>query len=549
MWQKSLLVALVLAPTFILAGQPNSAPLHERIDQIVESASEIPAGPLADDAEFARRVWLDFAGTVPTAGEVRKFLDDNSADKRSKLIDRLLASPEYPQRMRDAFDVMLMERRGTNKWWSTYLENSFAANKPWDQMAREILHGDSSKKELHGAAFFYTQRLTSYGQNPVDYPGLTRDIGRLFLGQDLKCAQCHDHLFVDDYSQLDFQGLFAFTQETFVQKNTKYPALGEKLLVSKREFASVFDPTKFQTGPRVPDGKEIAIPKFEKGEEYLVAPDKKKRTPGVPKFSPRKLLAEQLASREVTAFGQNSVNRLWFLLMGRGIVNPLDLSHADNPPSHPELLELLSREFAANDYNIKWLFREIALSRTYQRSSRLPDSGNPPPESFLVHVGKPLSAEQLTSSVLQVTGDLADTQLSGEQSDPKKADRDKAAGHKPLDPTKVLAEFRKAFAAPAMQAETEFRPSVKAALFMCNSDMLHDLLATRPGRTVERLTQISDASHLAGELYLTVLSRRPVAEETAEVAEYLASRSDDRPRAVANLVWSLLASTEFCLNH
>lgn len=549
MWRKPIVLMLVLCPSALLAGQPNSQPLHERIDQIIESASEQSPAPLADDAEFLRRVWLDFTGTVPPADEARGFLDDNAANKREKLIDRLLSGPEYARRMRDAFDVMLMERRGSNKYWSDYLERSFAANKPWDQMAREILHGDHTEEDQRGAAFFYTKRLENYGQNPVDYPRLTRDIGRLFLGMDLQCAQCHDHLFVDDYKQVHFQGLAAFVQESFIRKDTKFPALGEKLLTSKVEFSSVFYEEKYQTGPRLPGGAEVEIPMFEKGQEYLVAPNKNKKVVGVPKFSPRKVLAEQLASDDVAAFRKNSVNRLWFLLQGRGIVNPLDLAHGDNPPSHPELLDLLADEFAANNYNIKWLLREIALSRAYQRSSRLPEDGDRPAESFLVHCGKPLSAEQLTNSVLQVTGDLQDTRLSGEDSDPRKKDRDQQAGHMPLDPAKVLAEFRKSFAAPAMEAETEFRPSVKAALFMSNSDLLQDLLQPRTGRVVERLNQISDAAKFAEELYLTVLSRRPTADEAADVASYLESRSDRRPQAVANLVWSLMASTEFCLNH
>src|SRR4029079_3920997 len=114
---------------------------------------------------------------------------------------------------------------------------SFAANKPWDQMAREMLAG--STKDAPGATFFLSKRLENYGQNPVDYPALTRDIGRLFLGKDFRCAQCHDHLFIKDYKQRDFQGLFAFVRNV-ARISDKDPGVSEKMTTDKVEFASVF---------------------------------------------------------------------------------------------------------------------------------------------------------------------------------------------------------------------------------------------------------------------------------------------------------------------
>ncbi len=235
--------------------------------------------------------------------------------------------------------MMLMERRGDNEEWSNFLRAAFEQNKPWHLMARAILNPDADDEELRGAAFFVTQRLVKEGaMAPVDVPGLTRDVGRLLAGVDLQCAQCHDHLTISHYSQQDFQGLHMIFENVQARRDVKFPALEEKLMQTKKEFKSVFEQVTLQTGPVVPGHGEVEIPTFKKGEEFLVPPDRKKRTPGVPKFSPLSELATGLAARENAVFIRNIVNRLWFSMMGRGLVEPLDLQHADNLPTHPELL-------------------------------------------------------------------------------------------------------------------------------------------------------------------------------------------------------------------
>src|SRR5262249_15124568 len=140
----------------------------------------------------------------------------------------------------------------------------------------------------------------------------------------------------------------------------------------KVAFSSVFKKAPKETGPRIPGGAEIEVPPLKKGEEFVKPPDPKTQFPGVLRFSPLGRLAEQLPTAENQAFTRNIVNRLWFVMLGRGLVYPLDLHHSGNPPSYPELLDLLAREFAAHKFDIKWLLRELALSQTYQRSSLLP---------------------------------------------------------------------------------------------------------------------------------------------------------------------------------
>src|SRR4029079_204824 len=187
----------------------------------------------ASDAEFLRRIYLDLAGRVPSLEETKGFLADSAADKRDKLIDLLLAGDDHARRMTQAFHVMLMERMGDHAEWQKFLQASFQANKPWDQLCREILSPNADDEATRGSTFWYTKRLEKYGENPVDLPGLVRDVGRLFLGIDVQCAQCHDHLFIDDYKQDYYHGLFAFVGQTSIRTDVKFPAAATRRAIRR----------------------------------------------------------------------------------------------------------------------------------------------------------------------------------------------------------------------------------------------------------------------------------------------------------------------------
>ncbi|MGB0582949.1 MAG: DUF1549 domain-containing protein, partial [Limisphaerales bacterium] len=261
---------LVVISVYMFAVAAYAAtPLHERVDALItEAAGELPFAEHTTDAEFIRRVYLDFAGTIPNAKEVRAFLAE---PKRSDLIDRLLADERFPARMADAFHVMLMERRGTDQEWREFLVASFREDRPWDQIVRQILNPDFKNEQLRGAGYFITKRLTKSGQQPTDYPGLTRDVGRLFMGVDLQCAQCHRHLTVKDYKQVEFNGLLNVFQNLKLQrpnKEFKTAWVSENPMEKKYEFVSVFTDKRRETGPRIPFGKEFEIPKFEGKEKW-----------------------------------------------------------------------------------------------------------------------------------------------------------------------------------------------------------------------------------------------------------------------------------------
>lgn len=528
---------LMLALVFVL-GRSDAAELslHEKIDAIIDAKNKgRVVSAQSDDYEFVRRVYLDFAGRIPTVSEVDLFVANKAADKRRSLIEQLVNSPAYAKQMANTFHIHFMERLGDNNEWLKYLEESFRKNKGWNVMAREILRGVGSKDEVKGSSFFYSKRLENYGQNPVDYSALTRDVGRLFLGKDLRCAECHDHLFVEEYKQADFKGLFAFFQNTYLS-DAKAGVVGEKMTSKKLEFMSVFKKEKKEIAPKIPGMAEVSIPEFKKGEEFLVPPDPKKKIQGVPKFSPLEKLSEQLPTASNPDFAKNIVNRIWFIMIGRGLVHPLDLHHAGNPPSHPELLALLAKEFNDHNYDIKWLLTELANTRVYQRSSRV-DVGKTPevPSYFGTAIEKRISAEQLLASIMVATG---------------RYDKlDKKDGKDPEMPEALKVKFIKAFANAARDPEDEIAFSLKAALFLLNDDAVLALLKPEAENTTAALVKMKPDNLMIEKAYLAILSRKPDPQETKDALEFLSNPSIAGESGVKNLVWALLSSSEFNLNH
>ncbi len=349
-----------------------SPPLHQRIDEIIAAGIVAPPTELADDAEFLRRIFLDLTGTIPSPEKARTFLKDVDPDKRIKLIDELLAKREHFQHLATRFDVWIMERRAEahvkSPGWTKFLEESFATNKPYHQLIGEILAADGTDAKNREAARFYLDRL---GEPNL----ITRDVGRLFFGQDLQCAQCHDHPNISDYLQRDYYGMFAFFGRTYLfQPDKKKPALLAEKAIGGGEFKSVFTDVEATSFPQVLHSKVVfPDPTVEPGEEYKVKPDPKdKKIQPIPKFSRRDQFAKAATESNNPAFNRNIANRLWAQMMGRGLVEPLDFHHASNPPSHPELLELLATEFATMNYDLRAFLRQLALTKTYQRKFEMP---------------------------------------------------------------------------------------------------------------------------------------------------------------------------------
>ena len=348
-------------------GAEDRPPLHDQIDVLL-AASPGPKAAVADDATFARRASLDVIGRIPTREELSEFLASDVENKRGRFVDQLLASAEYAEHFATVFDVMLMERRANKHVkadeFRRYLRDALSANRSYRDIVVEILAADGTDAAVRPAAAFYLER-------EVEPHLLTRDVGRVFFGVDLQCAQCHDHPLIDDYHQADYYGLNAFfVRSSLFQPDKKKPALVSETATGEADFKSVFTEREGRLGPKMPGGVEMLEVSLKPTDQYTVAPAKNVRP--IPKFSRRSQLAKLLRDNTPRQFDKNIANRLWAHLLGRGLVDPVDLLHSENPPTHPELLDLLADHFAASNYDIKLFVREIMLSQTYQRDFRLP---------------------------------------------------------------------------------------------------------------------------------------------------------------------------------
>ena len=565
-----------------LAAAGKDSRLHEQVDALIESA--LPefsrhASPNCSDAEFLRRVTLDLAATIPSAETTRRFLADTTPSpvKRAKLIERLLAGPAYARRMQYLLDWILMERRSSENvasaQWRAYLRQAAAENRPWDRLASEILVDGGGDTKTRSRSRFYLDR--EFEINIV-----TRDVGRIFLGKDLECAQCHNHPAVEAYLQRHFHGLKAFLNRSylFTDPKSKLKSLGEKA-EGDVTFTSVFDDSKGKTAPRILDLAEIQDPDGTQ-KQYVTKPGKSAL--GVPSYSRRRQLGVAVTSEQNRAFRLNIANRLWAAMMGRGLVEPLDLGHVDNPPSHPELLDLLGDRLHDHGYDMKWFLGELARTRTYQRSSlAIQSSAETAHRHFAVGLLKPLSPEQYAWATMEATGvlasarDTARKQFEAKAAKARKASKKQPAGKtdkdaeesrqqappaapKSISPAALEAAVRKAvdvhivafvtqFAAEGGQS-TSFSATAPQALFLVNGALVRGWLKPTETNLTGRLSRLDDPAAIAEEIYIGVLNRPPSESERKEVSEYLAA-GPDRTEAILELTWALLLSAEFRFNH
>ena len=301
----------------------------------------------------------------------------------------------------------------------------------------------------------------------------------------------------------------------------------------------------------------LADPAVDKGMEYVVKPGPKQR--GVPAYSRRLKLAQELPRTATRGFARNLANRLWALMYGRGLVHPLDLHHAENPPSHPELLDRLEAWIVEHEYDVKALLEQIALSQAYQRSSVLPNGEEEIREdTFAVAMMRGLTPEQLRWSWLQATGRIeahhsrrnaATQKQPAESTEPTPAWKSQLARNEALE--RQSESLLEVFAGLPGSTDEVFQPTVDQALYLRNSVKLLPLLNDGPGTLLAKLLETTDARAVAEELHLAVLARKPTEDETAMVVAHLTDKKalSEWRESLQALQWGLLLSAEFRLNH
>jgi hypothetical protein len=491
---------------------------------------------LCDDRTFVRRVFLDIAGRIPTRAEADAFLNDPSPGKRTALVDRLLSGNDYPQHLAEVLDVVLMERKGESEQslrrqlgWYDYLRQSIAANRPWNQIVYELIAARPESPDRKGAVAFLYERRNNYQL-------MAEAIAPVAFGVRVNCAQCHDHPLAHEIGQRHYWALVtAFNRSTNVDSSAG-PGIAESAIGGFVSFTNLKKESQpalltFLSGQLIAEDRPAAAAKeVDADEKYLVAPARDKKPPklpAIPRFSRREKLAQTL-TRDNPLLARAFVNRIWALMLGRGIVQPVDEMDSRHPASHPELLAWLAHDFETSGCDIKRLVRAIALSRTYQLSSQ-PTHGTPAaPELFASGLEKPLMAEVLWRSFLIAAGDMS---RAGEES------ADALALRK-----KMVSAFPDLFA-------TEYNASLQQAMFLTNNPLIDGMLKPAGENTAARLLRFPDARSIAREAFETVLGRYPTPDEEDHAVAYLNARADRKPAAVGQLLWALLTDAEFLMNH
>ena len=512
-----------------------------------------PSKP-ADDGEWCRRVYLDVIGRVPKVDELNAYLADRTRDKRRRLVDRLLGeeySDEYTRHWTTVWTNWLIGRTGgvdrqslaSRPGMQEYLRETFRYNKPYDELARELITATGSCRpgdaDFNGAANFLADKMAEGGVQA------TARTAQIFLGMAVQCTQCHNHPF-NEYGQNQFWELNAFFRQTHVERQVsderRQRFVGR---VVDSDFAGESnDPTKADLFFELRNGKlQVAYPVFVDGTALAALYAGRGED-----FGDRGTLKDvnrraELAKLVVAAreFDQAIVNRYWGRLLGYGFTKPVDDIGPHNTPSHPELLDQLGQAFRAADFDLRELTRWIVLSEPYGLSSRMirrneaddPDLGARP--MFSHFYLRQMEAEQLYESLLAATA-AADT-VSDDQRERTKQ--------------QWLRQFNTAFGTDDNAEATSFNGSIPQALMLMNGPLTRKATGNEPGSMLSRVAMDDRMSnpHKIDYLYLAALARRPSRPELALSNELLAARGGNVGAALQDIWWALLNSNEFILIH
>jgi hypothetical protein len=479
------------------------------------------------DAEFVRRAFLDITGTLPTPKQVADFVDEKSADKRDKLVDRLLESPEYAYYFANKWADVLRVKRGNqqNRAYGTFLFHNWireavAADKPYDEFAREILAavGDETKSPP-----------TVWHKDLQTPDQFVDNASQIFLGTRLQCAQCHHHPY-EKWSQDDYWGLAAFYGRVGT-KTFPVPGLGMQNQQNLRRVLftkSSGNVVNKRTG-------RPAVMKPLGGEPLDADAD----------LDPRQLLADWLVDVKNPFFARAVANRYWAHFFGRGIVDPLDDMRVTNPPSNPELLDALAKDFVEGKYSLKHLVRTICKSRTYGLSSTPNEFNKTDKQAYSRYYPKRMSAEVLFDAVCQVTGSPAQFNgLPQDQHAPKRAIM--------LPDESFASYFLDVFGRPqrisACECERVSEANLAQALHLLNSEEVQGKIARPGGRADQMAKDPRPDAEKVGELFLWALGHKPSEKHLKFALENIQTNAKNKKAAYENIIWALMNTKEFVFN-
>jgi hypothetical protein len=488
-------------------------------------ALRIPPSPLCSDAEFLRRVYLDTIGLLPTPEELQQFLADPSPDKRARWIDRLLDRPEFVDYWAYKWsDLLLISSRKLPQpavWaFYQYVRQSVADNKPWDQFAREILTARGSNLSNGAANYFVMHR---------DIAELTEKTTVTFLGLSLTCARCHNHP-IEKWTQDQYWAL-ANLFSRVAQKNGDRP--GEVIVYDLPSGDVPHLRRGIPMPPAPPDGPALDLSDPRNRREYFAA---------------------WLTSPDNPYFARALVNRVWRHFLGRGLVEPEDDLRLTNPPTNPELLDALTRDFVQHRFDVKHLIRTILNSATYQRSSQTIAENEADDRFYSHYLVRRLPAEVVLDIYSQVT------EVPTVFSQIKVGTTGGVAGTDQFPPgtralqlpdSLVVSGFLDSFGRPdrsqPCSCERMSDASMSQALHLNNGQTLNEKLRAKNGRIEKWVQEKVPLDEALRRLYRLALCREPTQKEQQQM---LAALKEAQPReALEDLFWAVLTNPEFLFNH
>lgn len=497
------------------------------VDELVFKNLEllgIPPSPVVDDATFLRRATLDIAGRMPTAEEASGFLADTNAAKRDAIIDTLLKGPDYADYFANKWTALLKNRRDSpaditaNFAFFSWVRDSLLANKPYNQMVRELLAATGTILGNPPVAWY--KRVT-------DPKEQIEDVAQLFLGVRMQCAQCHHHPF-ERWSQDDYYSFTAF----FSRIGRKPTGIqGEDMIYHKRGIAEA---KNVKSGALLrPAALGTDIPE--------IAPD----------TDPRLLLADWMGTKDNPFFAKSLVNRYWKHFFKRGLIEPEDDIRDTNPPTNPELLAALEKHFIDSGFDLKALVGVIVRSRTYQLSSEPNEHNLIDTQNFSRFQPRRLQAEVLLDSIDQLTGSATSF------ADLPAGTRAVALPDNSYNKSSAFLQvFGRPDGASVCECERVTSPSLAQSLHLMNGSDIRSKLSGGSGRAAALAKDKRPDNEKIRELYLAAFARAPRDAELKTALAYLKEPiSDANGNGISDrhkfedLLWALINTKEFLFNH
>lgn len=482
----------------------------------------IAPSDLCTDQEFIRRATLDICGILPTADATKAFLASSDPNKRDKLVDELLQRPEYADFWTLKWSDILRSNRKTIQVkgihvYQHWLRSHMEKNTPIDEIVRELITANGSTYANPPANYYRTAR---------DPQNLAETTAQLFFGIRMQCAKCHNHPF-ERWTQDDYYSMAAFFARVKQKKDVDLPGtppkatVGAEVIYADRN-GEVVQPRTNKTMP----------PKFMGGEVPTIPPGQDRR----------EVLADWLTSGRNPFFAKSVVNRIWFHLLGRGIVDPVDDFRDSNPSANDALLDALAKDFVDHHFDAKHLVKTIVLSRTYQLSAQTNEFNREDNKYFSHAVTRLHTAEQLLDAICTVTG-LPE----------KFADLPLGTRAVQLPDGEVNHVFLKTFGQPgrelACECEREGDSNLAQALQLINGPTINEKLRNPTNRLGQLLGKNLSDQETLNDLYLTTLSRLPLEGEIKAATDHLAKNGANKRKAWEDLQWALINSKEFLFRH